>query len=136
MKNCPSCTLPVQDEGICCVKCSKKYHYSCGNIPEFEVALYLKNKYKTWTCESCVNKYCKKCEKTFSEKNYDSICCEKCERWYHVPCTILTSAEFETFTENSHKSWKCQFCIKNFCEKCDITLHHRENICCSSCNNK
>ena len=119
---CPQCVQVVNGNSICCDKCNKWYHSNCTNLTEHEFQTHLKNKYKNWKCESCIDKYCNRCNKTFPASNFDSICCEKCERWYHINCTNLTSSAFNDYCNNKDKNWKCNTCILKFCRKCVLTI--------------
>ena len=97
------------------------YHSKCTNLKEYEFQKHLKNKYKNWKCESCINKNCNKCNKTFPLSNFDSICCEKCDRWDHLRCTHLTDSAFNDYCDKD-KNWKCNTCILKYCRKCNTCI--------------
>ena len=101
-----------------------------------EFTTHIKNKYKEWKCDSCINKYCKKCNKSLHNTDTDSICCDKCNYWYHLPCSNLSASEFKCYIDNTNKIWKCNSCINLICKKCDITLFKKENILFNICKNK
>ena len=67
--------------------------------------------------------------------NFDSICCEKCDRWYHINCTNLTNTAFNDYCDNKDKNWKCDICMLKLCRKCDLTLKYRtgNSLCCLIC---
>ena len=52
------CTQVINGNSICCDKCNRWYHSKCTNLKKYEFQTHLKNKYKNWKCESCINKYC------------------------------------------------------------------------------
>ena len=133
--NCPKCTLEVDGKSICCDVCNNWYHLDCTTLTKFEFRTHTINKYKTWKCEVCVDKYCNKCGKTFSMANINSICCDRCSQWYHQTCTDLTTSEFNQYSENVDKIWKCKSCIGKYCKKCNITTHHKDKLSCNLCNN-
>ena len=132
---CPKCIQTVNDS-ICCDRCNKWHHLNCTNISKYEFTAHTRNKYKEWKCDSCIDKYCNRCSKTFPGSNCDSICCDKCNCWYHLLCSALTTNEFKFYLTNKDKAWKCNSCLGKFCKKCDITLFKKENISCSICKNK
>ena len=44
----------TRDKGICCDLCSKWIHIKCSNLNDLDYE-YLKSKYKTWYCKTCIN---------------------------------------------------------------------------------
>ena len=92
-----------------------------------------KNPYKPWRCLTCVEKYCYDCNKILQENYQDGICCDKCSFWYHLHCTDLTLNKFKFHCDNPSARWTCKNCIKNFCKKCDSSVHHKPKITCCAC---
>ena len=134
---CPNCTLEITviNDTICCDKCKKKYHHDCTNLTAFEITCHKKNEYKPWKCITCIDKYCNKCNKTFPKSNFESICCDKCSRWYHKKCTNLSISEFNSYLVNEDKIWKCSSCLDKYCKKCDISMYRKLNIICDITKN-
>ena len=117
---CPKCKLSVESSSIVCQCCLRKYHPECTQLPSFEVDLLLKHRFNTWICQLCVDKYCKHCKKSFSHNNLDSICCDKCNRWFHSYCSGLSNSEFQSQVTDISKNWTCNSCNNKFCHKCNI----------------
>ena len=102
---CPKCRNEVCNENICCDKCKKKYHFDCSDLSKQQIRSHKINKYKKWKCLNCIDKYCKNCDKIFSDSTFNSISCDKCNNWYHDFCTNLNVAEFDDFCNNKNKFW-------------------------------
>ena len=136
LTGCHECKSPVPNEPdhLSCDKCKKSYHWQCTKLEKHIIKLYKKNPYKPWRCPSCVDKYCIDCNKTFPENNLDSINCDKCSYWYHLNCSELSDQEFKSFLSNPSKKWVCKPCIKKYCKKCDISVHHKSKISCCLCH--
>ena len=96
------------------INVKKIYHWTCSNLSNYEIKLHKKNPYKPWRCVSCVDRYCIDCNKTFSDVNLDSICCDKCSFWYHLNCSGLGVHDFEYLCNNSAMSWTCPPCKQKF----------------------
>ena len=73
LSKCQVCTSVVCDDFISCPKCKKSYHWDCSDLTKFEIKLHKNNPYKPWRCNPCKDKYCKQCDKVFSENNYESF---------------------------------------------------------------
>ena len=54
---------------------------------------------------------CPKCSELVND-NEDSICCDLCDSWFHLKCSLLDRTKFQFLVENSSESWFCKFCIK------------------------
>ncbi len=54
-----------------------------------------------------------KCPKCFKRvfDNQKSICCDKCDNWYHFKCSSIDSARFDFLAENLSSIWFCRFCL-------------------------
>ena len=136
MPLCPSCKVPIQnpDDSLGCDRCNKSYHWPCTKLDNYIIKLHKKNPYKPWRCETCTDKYCKHCDKTFPLTDQDSICCDKCSYWYHLRCTDLTKNDFDTLSEDETTKWLCQKCVNNYCKKCDSSVYHKAKISCCLCS--
>ena len=135
-KLCPICKLDANENCIGCNKCNKPYHWDCSDLSEFEIKLHKNNRYKPWRCRTCIDKYCIKCNKTFPVSNYNSICCDKCQFWYHFSCSQLDITEFETHQKNLELKWSCNSCQNKYCKKCDISTRFKNSVKCSNCCGK
>ena len=134
---CPKCNKEALEESICCDRCNKWYHFNCSELSKSQIRSHCINKYKKWKCVNCIENYCSNCTKTFNnEYNYSSICCDKCNNWYHNYCTTLSNTDFETFCSNINAYWKCDQCNDKYCHKCDINLYRKLNVVCNICNHK
>ena len=78
---------------------------------------------------------CPKCQKYISE-NCNSICCDKCNHWFHLHCSRLKLLrDFKTFVENPNQSFVCKFCLNYKCGKCDKPVFEYQNaMCCDLCS--
>ena len=135
LPSCGSCKAALQSENdsLACEKCKKNHHWSCTGLDDYTIKLYKKNPYKPWRCVTCTEKYCYDCNKLFPEDCQESICCGKCSFWYHRHCTDLTLDKFKFHSENPSARWICKKCTKNFCKKCDSSVHHKPKISCCIC---
>ena len=60
---------------------------------------------------SCKQKFkCPKCRLIIG--NVDSVCCDKCDNWFHPKCTKLSSAEFFALNDAPSSTYHCYFCKK------------------------
>ena len=78
---------------------------------------------------------CPKCR--FVVKNVDSICCDKCDCWFHVKCAKLTKTAFQELLSHPGSSFICVYCRDFPCGKCNVGVFpHNNALCCdnSSCN--
>ena len=116
MPKCPGCSVPLDptEDSLQCDRCSKKFHWPCTKLKNYLIKQHKKNPYKPWRCETCTDKYCIHCEKTFPENSLESICCDKCSYWYHLDCSGLSDSEFEHHLENPSDNWTCKKCINKF----------------------
>ena len=96
--------------------------------------MHKKNPYKPWWCNSCIEKYCVSCNKTFSE-NHESICCDYCSYWHHFHCSGLNESDFKNLSKNSISRWKCQSCTQKLCVSCNLSTHNKSKSKCCSCGN-
>ena len=133
---CPNCDLNASENSINCDKCHKLYHFKCTTLSSYEIQLHIKNEYKSWKCDACVDKYCNNCNKLFTSTNLDSICCDLCLRWYHYICADLTLNDFNKYCVDETLIWKCKLCINKFCKKCNKNISRIKNISCNICKNK
>ena len=132
---CKGCTNAATDENsICCQKCNKLYHWGCSDLAIYNIKLHKKNPYKPWRCNSCIEKYCIRCNKTFSQ-NYDSICCDYCSYWHHYQCSGLSENDFQNLCDNPNSRWKCQSCTQKLCVSCNLGTHNKSKTKCCSCGN-
>ena len=127
------CTsVASDDESINCLKCQKIYHWGCTQLSNFEIKQHKKNPYKPWWCVSCIEKYCKTCNKTFNV-NYDSICCDFCSFWHHFDCSGLSKTEFDTLSDKPDTPWKCTPCKRKLCVSCNLSTHNKPKATCCLC---
>ena len=105
MPGCPICKHPAID--ISCNKCKKCFHWNCTDLNDHEIKLHKNNPYKPWRCKICVEKYCKKCNKTFPISNYTSINCGKCQFWYHLSCSGLDISKIDYLHNDPDSKWIC-----------------------------
>ena len=78
---------------------------------------------------------CKHCSKIVYD-NSNSICCNKCENWFHVPkCAKIKIKDFDKFVKDKSLNWICTYCVLFPCLKCDKPVFNFQNkikcICCS-----
>ena len=125
----------VCDDFISCPKCKESYHWDCSDLTKFEIKLHKNNPYKPWRCNPCKDKYCKQCDKVFSENNYESICCSNCSFWLHFNCSNLDREEFQYHNDNPESTWICPPCKGKLCVNCKISTFHKPKINCCLCNN-
>ena len=54
-----------------------------------------------------------KCPKRFKRvfDNQKSICCDKCDKWYHFKCSLLNRTTFDFLAKNVNSIWFCNFCL-------------------------
>ena len=123
------------NDHICCQKCRKKHHWTCSKLSSYEIKLHKKNPYKPWRCDTCKEKYCKKCEKCFRPDNYESICCDNCSFWFHSTCSELGEDEFQYHSNNPDSTWFCPPCKGKLCICCKISTFRKSKVNCSVCNN-
>ena len=80
---------------------------------------------------------CLKCQK-FVYPQQNSICCDKCNKWLHLKCSILTKSEFELFCDpkNSNLCFFCHYCQNFPCGKCNLPVyeHHNSILCEGGCD--
>ena len=136
MPKCPSCNVafpPTDDNFMKCFRCKKQFHWSCTNLDDYLIKLHKKNPYKPWRCHTCVEKYCIKCDKTFPASEEKSICCDKCNFWYHLDCSGLNLDKFQFHCANPSETWICDKCKKNCCKKCNGNCAHKASLSCSVC---
>jgi len=76
---------------------------------------------------------CMKCLKNVYE-NTNSICCDKCDNWFHLRCSKLKLKEFKKFTKNQNLNYICYYCFNYPCPKCTKPVFdHHNGICCDCC---
>ena len=132
---CYTCAnVACEEDSKSCEKCNKKFHWKCSKLSDYEIKLHRKNPYKPWRCDHCRDKYCKHCNKTFSNSNYDSICCDKCSFWYHFQCSQLRDSQFRQICDNSDLPWKCPPCKRKLCVNCNSSTHNKPKISCLLCD--
>ena len=51
-EDCPTCNIPVDDEGVECEVCEQWYHYKCEVLSDDETQM-LENTNKQYTCKAC-----------------------------------------------------------------------------------
>ena len=136
LPSCGTCKVSLQSENdsLDCDKCKKKFHWPCTGLDNYTIKLHKKNPYKPWRCLTCTEKYCYDCDKIFPEDCQESICCDKCSFWYHFSCTDLTFDKFKFHCDYPSVKWTCKKCIRNFCKKCDSSVHHKPKIKCCVCD--
>lgn len=67
---------------------------------------------------------CKKCDKAFEGKNKHGVQCDRCDAWFHQPCSNLTKKEHQMLHNSNHNNfkWYCSSCSTSDCGKIDPTL--------------
>ena len=60
------------------------------------------------------------------------ICCDKCNKWYHLSCTELKTSDFKIYNTEKSLEWICDNCSQDYCNKCEIIFRHGKSICCDS----
>ena len=77
---------------------------------------------------------CPSCQ-TKVGNNEDSICCDKCSKWYHLKCSELSQSQFSIFKNEKSFEWLCKTCSMDFCGKCELIFRGRPNaIACDNCD--
>ena len=95
---------------------------------------------------------CGRCNKAV-QSSHRGICCDQCNRWFHVRCCDITNDDYQLLT-NSSETWVCFSCTSlehrqsqqhlqepeiesehsRFpCGQCHISVKKR-GICCKQCN--
>ena len=75
---------------------------------------------------------CIKCKKIVLD-NQNSICCDDCDGWLHLKCSGLTLKEHKKLGNDKKSTFKCKFCIKYKCGKCDKPVYQTQNgVMCDS----
>ena len=114
MTSCPVCTLPfVKNHCIACDLCDTWYHLKCTELSYGEFLAHCHNKTLTWKCSICEsNTHCAKCQVEFiPDSNQRSICCNMCNKFYHLKCSKLTLASFFELS-NNNETWYCNSCTE------------------------
>ena len=76
---------------------------------------------------------CPSCKIDVKNKS-NSICCDKCNKWFHLKCTNLRQSEFEIYCIDNSFEWICENCSNDCCNKCEIIFRkHNNAISCDSC---
>ena len=136
MTKCPPCNsavLPSPNDSLKCNKCKKCHHWNCTNLDDYSIKLHKRNEYKPWRCPTCVKNFCIKCNKKLIVSQDISIACKKCLYNYHSTCSDLDEQKLQYFLNSPNDKWECNKCIKNFCKKCNSTIHHKASIRCCAC---
>ena len=112
-ENCPSCKLNFIDNGNCiaCDLCDTWFHFECVSLTPNEFETYLHNNSLPWICPTCENNtHCTKCNIEFNtNSNQKSICCDYCDKFYHLTCTELKITDFNKLA-NNNETWYCRTC--------------------------
>ena len=132
---CPKCKTPHQNDScyLNCDKCNKKYHWQCTELEDYVIKQHKYNKYKPWRCPTCVDKFCINCEKLFPQNYQESVCCDRCNYWYHFHCSELSVDDFFHLTLNTSDKWICPKCTHKICAKCQLNTHVKSRLKCSIC---
>ena len=111
--SCQVCLLDFVSNNNCiaCDLCDYWFHYSCTNLTYVEFIILCENPSLPWECPTCIaNTHCAKCNIQFIRNSHQkSICCDHCNKYYHLNCTKLTLTTFNTLA-NSNESWYCRTC--------------------------
>ena len=75
--------------------------------------------------------YCPPCKNKV--KTVDSICCDNCEKFYHLECSGLTKTQFDVYVGDKDFNWYCKNCIEDCCQKCEIIIRRGGKIKCDLC---
>ena len=76
---------------------------------------------------------CPSC-KTEVKNKTDCICCDKCNKWFHLKCTEIKRSEFEIYCIDNTFEWICENCSNDCCKKCEIIFRKKDNaISCDLC---
>ena len=54
---------------------------------------------------------CPKCYVTVRDHD-QSICCDLCDSWFHLRCSLLRNRDFKRFLIDKNLTWYCAFCLK------------------------
>ena len=83
------------------------------------------------------NSISEKCRKCWSQvgPKHKSICCDICNKWFHFKCSKLSKEEFNFYSKNADKIWRCPYCAIYGCKNCTkVIKHNQDSICCDICN--
>ena len=53
---------------------------------------------------------CGECQRSVTS-NHRGICCDQCNKWYHIRCAGITDNEYRRLS-NSPASWICTTCLR------------------------
>ena len=90
------------------------------NLNNFVQQSHNKNNDKTATSPvkflTTDSELCKKCDKSFEGKNKHGVQCDRCDAWFHQPCSNLTKAEHKMIHSSNHHNfkWFCGNCNSEF----------------------
>ena len=122
---CGTCGRAVQSNhrGVCCDECNKWYHIRCANIPSSDYTS-LSNTSETWVCtdcngqrtqnyhlgdiesnRGCIRFPCGTCGRAI-QTNHRGICCDECNKWYHVICANIADSHYSSRAEH----FVCDIC--------------------------
>ena len=169
---CGKCNRAVRSNqrGICCDQCDRWFHIRCSNISNDDYTL-LSNNSETWVCLSCTSLTehgqsqqhlqeperlpCSRCNRAV-RSNQRGICCDQCNRWFHIRCSNISTEDYTLLSSNS-ETWVCLSCTSlteqgqsqqhlqepesenehsrfpcGHC--CRLVADHHRGICCDQCN--
>ena len=106
-KYCIGCEkiFPIDcQDAICCDRCNFWYHPLCSGLNENEYDFHCKNPTSKWSCNRCINKFCKKC--TASVFHKAKITCCVCKFPFHMSCVKVP-----TILKNDDQYMKNCICL-------------------------
>ena len=158
MSSCGNCTQSfiVNNDCIACDMCDSWFHFCCTNLNPIEFLTHCNDSTLSWTCSTCdINTHCAKCKIEFIPSSLQkSICCDYCDKYFHLKCTVLTVSTFQNFS-NSNEHWYCRSCKSTIfpfhtidnkklincmdikvCKPQILNIPKTEHINCSCCSKK
>ena len=73
---------------------------------------YCDNKDKNWKCNTCILKYCMKCDLTLKSSTGSNIYRLICKYKYHLKCSGVTKDRLQKI-EDIDDGWQCRNCYSN-----------------------
>ena len=110
-EKCIECKLDFIKKKNCiaCNDCNSWFHSSCAKLSDQEFFSFCNDNTLRWVCSVCKqNSHCHKCNIRF-KSNDNSICCDLCQKFYHLRCSRLTKKYFFGLSY-SDESWFCRPC--------------------------
>lgn len=76
---------------------------------------------------SCLEVKCPKCLEIVKD-DHQSICCDICDSWFHLKCSLLRKKDFQRFLLDENLPWFCAFCLETSLPFQTITDNRLRNL--------